>query len=101
MKEIISEVNSISDGNLDSLTLKIRLAVAIVNVTMSSHERVESSKLIEEDKDVISRRASEAWNVCTCEEYPRGSKTQNLIDRGTKFLHSRLIVSCPFESILL
>ena len=101
VKEIISKVDGISNGNLNSLTLKIGLAVAIVNVSMSSHERVECSQLIKEDKDVISRRASEAWNVCTCEEYPRGSKTQDLIDRCAKFLHSCLIVSCPFESILL
>jgi len=76
--EIISHVDDVSDGGLDSLALEPWLSDRVVKVSVGSEEGIEASELIELNVELVGWLSIEAWDVRTSVGVSSDSKLHNL-----------------------
>jgi len=99
-----------ADHFLNTFRLKPWLSVSEVitwldwvswNVVVSSHERIENSKLVELDPEIIRRFTVESGNVATTENYSWNTKWKQHIDWHFNVFVVCLTVSSPHCTVTL
>ena len=68
MDNIVSSIDSISDGILYSLSLEPWFTIGIEYVSMRSEEVIIHSNLIHSDPNLLICDAKEAWNISSAKE---------------------------------
>lgn len=67
MNEIVSHVDSIENDVLDTIILKPRFSVLVIDLVVSPEEGIEHAQLVHHDPEIFRRLELVAWDVCSTE----------------------------------
>ena len=101
VNQIVSTVDSISDYGLNSVSLKPWLSLLIVDMAMSSEERIVHAQLVKHDVQFFSNVSKEARYISAAEWNSSIAKLQDHRQGAFKLREDRSVIASPISSILL